>query len=648
MKKLLSLFMAILMVIGVSATIVGAVDTSAEKLDYETIARLKTGSLEGEPEVISAAQDGTIGASYSVNLPFEKDGTFTSSTTTTTVGGRSVYYDEYYVYIKAGQTFTMYLVADFDIALQYPGAGGVTTTAYSTEVFQGTYYIERAFTASESSTFRFVVTQRTKSTGYYYITSAYVPTSIKVTPAKATINVDEIISAEATISPSTADQMIEWYSSDYNVADVDYEGTIIGVGPGTAIITACAYGDSDVKGTMTVTVRQPVTGITVTPSDAEVYVGRSVAITANVTPANAANKNITYTSSNESVASVFNGSVIGVSPGTATITVASAENPDIKKTVTIRVKPITSGMVDIKRLFGRSRYDTAVNIAGEGWTTSDTVILASGTQFADALSGAVLAAQLDAPIILTAKDALEISAKSKIDSLKPTKVIILGGVGAISKDIETALSKYEIVRLGGANRYETSAVISQYLIDNMETAPNTVFVTAGHSFADALSVSSYAGIKGYPIVYAQKDADLDAQVKKFVESGFENAVILGGTNAVTSNIETQLNTIGIKNVDRIFGSTRYQTSMAIVNKYSSEFGNNISIATGTNFPDALAGSVLAAKNKTPLILTGPTSDPANGIIDEAKTYIKNVKPDTIYIFGGESAVPAKWITDIVD
>jgi ell wall binding domain 2 (CWB2) len=94
-----------------------------------------------------------------------------------------------------------------------------------------------------------------------------------------------------------------------------------------------------------------------------------------------------------------------------------------------------------QRIQGASRYDTAIEISKQGWTTSNTVVLAKGSDFPDALAGGPLAYYHNVPILLTDGKALTAVTKKEISRLNAKKVIILGSVGAISKAVEDELKK---------------------------------------------------------------------------------------------------------------------------------------------------------------------------------------------------------------
>src|SRR5699024_5330260 len=122
----------------------------------------------------------------------------------------------------------------------------------------------------------------------------------------------------------------------------------------------------------------------------------------------------------------------------ATISVSLSEGSE-----TVRDKAdgqlfIYPGKTD--RISGGLRFDTAVETSQSGWNTADTVVLARGDEYADALAGVPLAYKLDAPILLTPKDALWEATADEIARLGAGKVVILGGKGAVSPAVEMALT----------------------------------------------------------------------------------------------------------------------------------------------------------------------------------------------------------------
>ncbi len=160
--------------------------------------------------------------------------------------------------------------------------------------------------------------------------------SITLNKTKAEVNKGSTITLTATVSPSNAtNKTVTWTSSDTSVATVS-GGVVKGVAKGTATITAKTSNGKTASCSVTVTEQTvDVTGVTLSKTSASVNKGGSITLTASVTPTNATNKNITWSSSNTSVATVSGGVVKGVAKGTATITAATYNGKTAKCTVTV-------------------------------------------------------------------------------------------------------------------------------------------------------------------------------------------------------------------------------------------------------------------------------------------------------------------------
>ncbi|KYG59421.1 cell wall-binding repeat-containing protein [Planococcus maritimus] len=271
------------------------------------------------------------------------------------------------------------------------------------------------------------------------------------------------------------------------------------------------------------------------------------------------------------------------------------------------------------RISGTNRYDTAIEISQKGWNTSDKVILATAADFPDALAGGPLAYKEDAPILLTRSESLTKETKAEIDRLSAKEVIILGSKGAVSESVDSELKKMGLAtnRIGGKNRYETAAMIAKHL--NFTEA----IVAYGSNFPDVLSISAYASRHGIPILLTRHDK-LPIETKAALES-ISKTHVIGSTGVVSTEVFKAL-----PNPVRYGGKNRYDTGLQ-VNSQLKLGTEKAFIATGMNFPDALAGSVLAAKNNAPILLVKKDTIPA-----ETATQLDSYR--SYSIFGGTGAV----------
>jgi len=372
--------------------------------------------------------------------------------------------------------------------------------------------------------------------------------------------------------------------------------------------------------------------LTINKTSASLSVGNTTALSVTMEP-DLPFVDVTWSSSDSNVAKVDQkGTVTAQVPGSATIT-AKAGN----KTVTCKVTVTSS--VDAGRIYGTSRLGTALEISKTGWSGgTQNVILTNAYSFADALAGVPLSKALDAPILLTANtdSGLEAEVLAQITTLGAKNIYILGGTLAVSDEIKTALEAKGLTteRLSGPSRFDTAVAIAQKLEELVGPA-DEIFFTNAYSFADALSVGSAAALGGDPILYALPSGELYGTTDDFVTGkSSASAVVVGGSLSVDDAVMTNLENCGVNSVSRLYGTSRFDTCVAVLNKYSSRFATNktIYLATGYSFPDALAGGALAAKQGIPLILAG-------GIMpDGMKTWLKTAGVTKIRAFGGPLAV----------
>lgn len=260
----------------------------------------------------------------------------------------------------------------------------------------------------------------------------------------------------------------------------------------------------------------------------------------------------------------------------------------------------------VHRVAGYNRYESALNIADQlrlalGVEYLDAIILTSGTDFADALAGSCLSACYNAPILPVWGQGgryayLDTDNVDYIrEHLAPGgKVFILGGTKAVPDTYEIALDGYEVIRLAGANRYETNRKILEYVgLDSF----STILVCTGLDFADSLSASA----TGYPILlvgeHNGKTYGLDEDFLNSLEDC--RFIIIGGTNAVSAEVEETLKDYGL--VLRLAGADRNATSVQVA-KFFFDNPNQAIVAYSLNYPDGLSGGALAYAIGCPLIL----------------------------------------------
>ena len=322
--------------------------------------------------------------------------------------------------------------------------------------------------------------------------------------------------------------------------------------------------------------------------------------------------------------------------GTATVTVTGAGNYTGTATASFSIA------VRLVELYGQNRYATMEAIVQEsfGDTGSDYAVVATGTNFPDALAAASLAGALDAPVVLISPKTAE-SAVETLEELGVSAAYVVGGASAVS-DAEVAAIEaagIAVERLNGANRYATAiAIADEVLAIGGASASDTCIVAAGGTFPDALSASPYAYWSGSPIYLAKADGSVSSDVVAAIKAaGYERIVVLGGTSAVSEAGYATLAATGAE-VERVYGANRYSTSSAMATWSAGEgmSYDGAVIATGTAFPDALAGASLAGSNGSVLLLAAASVEKSTALTDALTDNAGVV--NTLYVLGGTSAV----------
>lgn len=289
------------------------------------------------------------------------------------------------------------------------------------------------------------------------------------------------------------------------------------------------------------------------------------------------------------------------------------------------------------RLGGADRIETAIKVADQyNSGMLQSVVLSTANDFPDALSGGVFAAKVNAPILLTGKTIED--SKKTLDYIegklsKDGTVYIFGGKGVVNEDILNYLKTkgyINFVRLGGADRYETNSLITAGL-NVVKGTP--IMLVNSMNFPDALSISSIAAIKAYPIVITDPGS-LSESAKVIINNILPSQVyVIDGEGVFNKKIESDLKAIlpADSSLIKLYGTNRYESSLKVCDSFNLKTTNYV-LATGDSFPDGITGSVLAAKLNAPILLVNE----ANIKKQNALLFGKGIT-DT-YILGGPAAV----------
>ncbi len=189
-------------------------------------------------------------------------------------------------------------------------------------------------------------------------------------------------------------------------------------------------------------------------------------------------------------------------------------------------------------------------------------------------------------------------------------------------------SPLEMIRLSGADRYETAVEISK---DGYPSGAGNVFIATGENFPDALAVAPLAHQLGGPVLLTQTGSLPAATAGEIDRLNAKHIYILGGTVAISDAVEQTL--AGYGAVTRLWGDDRYATAATISETAFPAGAAKAYVAVGSDFPDALSGAPIAAHRNGPLLLTRPDMLSA-----PTRAELQRLKPDTIIVVGGGTGI----------
>jgi putative cell wall-binding protein len=298
----------------------------------------------------------------------------------------------------------------------------------------------------------------------------------------------------------------------------------------------------------------------------------------------------------------------------------------------------------VTRLAGDDRIGTSIAISLQefGNHSAKNVILTSAYAFPDAMSAGPLGKLLTAPLLLTAPGAVDSDTLTEIERVMPITspdtpgktttgcttrlpadaVYVIGGDAAVAASIDTFLNGagFNVVRVAGSDRFGTSVAVAK-----CEGSPSTVFLATGDDFADALSAGPAAASKGGSVLLTAGTA-MPASVSTYLAALSGPTVYAVGQAAHVAD----------PSATPIVGGDRYATAALVASQFFPS-PSIVGVATGSNFPDALAGGSLMGMVGGPVLLTGPvTLQSAAGLYIGQKT----ASLAEAFLFGGTATLSA--------
>lgn len=284
------------------------------------------------------------------------------------------------------------------------------------------------------------------------------------------------------------------------------------------------------------------------------------------------------------------------------------------------------------RLAGGNRFATAADVSGKYPTGVDVVYVATGRGFPDALAGSALAGRREVPVLLTEQGTLPPATVAALQRLAPKNIVVLGGATVVDNAVVTRLRQLTsgtVTRHAGTNRYDTARLVSR---EFPKAEVDRVYVATGDNFPDALSASARAGAEGVPVLLTRQQMVPPQTVRALEELAPREVVVIGGKTVIGEEVLTELRK-HVGSVTRVQGTNRYDTA-AEVSRTGFAPGVPVAyVATGENFPDALAGSALAGRTEGPVLLTRHNMLPGQTVSELAR-----LRPQQVIVLGGSTTV----------
>lgn len=291
----------------------------------------------------------------------------------------------------------------------------------------------------------------------------------------------------------------------------------------------------------------------------------------------------------------------------------------------------TEVVTNIERYDGSNREAVAVNVAQSHFKDTNKVIIVNRDKFPDAISATNIS-QGKYPVLYTREGRIDQETIDLLNTMSLDEIYILGGTTSVGETVVSKIHKetgVKVTRIDGRDRFVVNAKAVQLQYQNNEH----VVIASGEIYTDALYGVSYANTIDAPVILAKKDRLTEDTVSLLKQLGVKHVTLIGGPGTLTAGVENQLVNMGIQ-FNRIAGANRYSGSAEVaIASYNNP--NNVVIASGEVFSDALVSAPLAQKLDAPILLVRK-----NRLDEEIASYLNNHKStiETIYLQGGPGTI----------
>ncbi|MFE9234240.1 cell wall-binding repeat-containing protein [Cellulosimicrobium funkei] len=312
----------------------------------------------------------------------------------------------------------------------------------------------------------------------------------------------------------------------------------------------------------------------------------------------------------------------------------------------------------VGRVGGKDRYDTSARISAWGFAEAPRAFVATGTQFADALSGAALAGAVGAPLLVTPPTCLSVPSVGSLRTLGTSRVTLLGGAGALdpavgrleqcgsgpalldprtgtvpSPRIPTIVERYSL-----GDRYADAVAVSRRYFPH---GARVVHVVGEQPTAAALSAPAAAAAYPGPLFAVPRDS-LPAVVRdEIIRLGASHVVVVGGTDEVSDAVLNELGTL-VWGARRVTGADPESASLAVAS--SVGLSDRVVLASVDAPGDALVASVVAGiGSRASAILVDGSAPTAR---EELVSRLRTARAGTVTVVGDEEAIGEAFLEDL--
>jgi len=311
--------------------------------------------------------------------------------------------------------------------------------------------------------------------------------------------------------------------------------------------------------------------------------------------------------------------------------------------------------VEVLRYGGVDRYETSLLIAeavaADAGGELDHVVMVSGRSWHEAVVAASVAGHLEAPVLMTPPDSVRSDALEFLDRVGASKVLLVssgtGSARTITDAVDRQLRAAEVAveRIDGNDRYRTGVAVAERLgaVGNLGGV-RTVIVASGEVFADALVAGPLSAHGGHPLLLTPSTALHRSVADYLVSKRIERVVLMGGTAALSQEVEDAISKLGIS-ADRVAGASRFETATRFAEYAAGQSSKGCFAQTRVGLArarvpfDSFSAAPLLARRCAALVLTSPGQVPP-----ATADYLDSVRRSAgdraaqLLVFGGESAI----------